>query len=112
MQGKRSKAQCPFIDPMQLGTRLKKLCARQNISVAELKEYLHLGSAQAVYLWFGGKRLPNLDNLKAISRYLGERVDDLINSERTEQVDLIMRNDLLPLYGKRVVLYWLRLQKK
>ncbi len=111
MREKRNNSQCPIIDPEKLGKRLKTLCKRQNITVSELRDYLHLCSDQAVYMWFGGKRLPNPDNLKAIARYLGERVDDLINSERTEQADRILRDDLLPSHGKRVLLYCVRLQK-
>ena len=48
---------------------------------------------------------------KAVARYLGERVDDLINSERAEQADRVLRDDLLSSHGKRVLLYCMRLQK-
>ena len=111
MWDKKAKTQYPVIDPVKFGAKLKEICDVQNISAVELREYLHLGSIQAVYMWFNGRRLPNVDNLRALSRYLGERVEDLIDSERMEQANQILMNDLLPPHGKRVLLYWIRLQK-
>lgn len=111
MQSKKGKPKYPVIDSIKLGARLKKLCDVQSISTADLRDYLHMGSTQGIYLWFSGKRMPSVDNLHALGRYLGERVDDLINNERMEQADQILMNDLLPPHGKRVLLYWLRLRK-
>ena len=111
MQSRNGKPKYPLIDPVKLGSGLKKLCDAQNISAAELRDYLHMGSTQGIYMWFGGKRMPSVDNLHALGRYLGERVGDLIDSERMVQADQILMNDLLPPHGKRVLLYWLRLQK-
>ena len=112
MQEKNNKTQYPITDPVKLGAKLKELCDVQNISTIELRDYLHMGSTQGIYLWFSGQRLPNVDNLRALCRYLGERVDDLIDSERMEQANQILSNDLLPPHGKRILLYWMRMQKK
>ena len=101
----------PSIDVVKFGTKLKEICEERNVSASDLKDYLHLSSIQAVYLWFGGKRLPNIDNLYAISRYLGVRMDDLINSEREENAAVIMQEESLPDHGKRVLFYWKRLPK-
>ncbi len=111
MQDNNSKTQYPVIDPVKVGSKLKELCDVQNISTIELRDYLHMGSTQGIYMWFSGQRLPNVDNLRALSRYLGERVDDLIDSERMEQANQILMNDFLPPHGKRVLLYLMRLQK-
>lgn len=94
---------------VKFGAKLREICAEQQVTAVDLKEYLHLSSIQAVYLWFGGKRLPNIDNLYAISRYLGVRMDDLVNSEREETAAKIIRDDSLPDHGKRIMFYWKRL---
>ena len=101
----------PSIDMAKFGAKLKEICEERNVSANDLKEYLHLSSIQAVYMWFNGKRLPNIDNLYAISRFLGVRIDDLVNSEREEKATAIMQEDSLPEHGKRVLLYWKRLPK-
>lgn len=111
MQDNNSKTQYPVTDLIRLGAKLRELCDVQNVSAIELRDYLHMGSTQAIYMWFNGQRMPSVDNLRALSRYLGQRVDDLIDSERMEQVNQILTNDLLPAHGKRVLLYWMRLEK-
>lgn len=113
MQKQWCRESYPSIDMVSFGNKLKEVCEKQQVSAEDLKDYLHLSSIQAVYLWFNGKRLPNVDNLYAISRYLGIRMDDLVSSDSGERAEYIMRNDLLPNHGKRVMLYcmWLRLDE-
>lgn len=113
MQEQKGGESYPSIDMVSFGNRLKEVCEKQQVTAGDLKDYLHLSSIQAVYLWFNGKRLPNVDNLYAISKYLGIRMDDLVSSDSRERAEHIMRNDLLPKHGKRVMLYcmWLRLDK-
>lgn len=111
MRERISKTSYPVIDPTKIGAKLKELCDVQKVSAVELRDYLHMASTQGVYMWFSGQRLPNVDNLRALSRYLGERVDDLIESERMEQANRILTNDLLPPHGKRIMLYWMRMSK-
>lgn len=103
--------QYPSIDMVKFGAKLKEVCDERKVTANDLKEYLNLSSIQAVYLWFRGQRLPNIDNLYAISRFLGVRMDDLINSEREENAAVIMQEESLSDHGKRVLFYWKRLPK-
>lgn len=111
MLGNSEMEHYPSIDMVKFGIKLKEICEERNVSAGELKDYLNLSSIQAVYMWFRGQRLPNIDNLYAISRYLGVRMDDLINSEREENATVIMQEESLPDHGKRVLFYWKRLPK-
>ena len=104
--------QCPSIDMETFAIRLRSACYARNISARDLKNYLHLGSVQAVYLWLNGQRLPNLDNLYAISKYLDIPIDFLLVNERYDKVIDILTNDHLPMHGKRVLTYWTQLHKE
>ena len=108
----RSAERYPSIDPQQLGRKLKQVCEAKGISASDLQQNLHLTSVQAVYLWFGGKRLPNIDNLYAISRYLGITMDELVSSERQEKAYDILKEEVLTEYEKRILFYWERLAAK
>ena len=44
----------PSIDMAKFGAKLKEICEERNVSANDLKEYLHLSSIQAVYMWFNG----------------------------------------------------------
>lgn len=74
------------IDMERFGRRLKEACARKKVTPLKLQRVLGLGSVQAVYLWLAGKRLPSLDNLYAISKFLGVRMEELLE-EKAEQGD-------------------------
>lgn len=111
MQENGGKEQYPTIDMERFGENLREICEAKNVTANELKNYLHLGSIQAVYMWFQGKRLPNLDNMYAISRYLGVSIDNLIGRERQEETVNVLCEDNLPVHGNRVLLYWARLRK-
>lgn len=72
----------PTIDIHLSGKRLKAICEDRNVSVRELQKMLNLGSVQAVYNWFSGERLPNIDNLFAISKMLDVKLDDLLVEQK------------------------------
>jgi len=111
MQGKTEQEEHPYIDPVRFGKKLREVCESKNVTAADLKEQLNLNSVQAVYYWFSGRRLPNAENLYALSRYLGVRMDDLINGDRRREAEAIIGEDCLPEHGKRIMMYWTRLSK-
>lgn len=102
----------PSINVAKFSARLREACRDRNVSARELKDYLHLASVQAVYLWLSGKRLPSLDNLYAISSYLEVSIDVLLGSENADRMSEILLNDHLPMHGKRVLVYWKQLQRE
>ena len=102
----------PMIDVEKFGCRLKMLCTLKQISANDLKEFLNLGSVQAVYLWMEGKRLPSLDNLFALSRFLDVPVDVLLCDDNLLRFSYILQDERLSGQVKRILVYWTGLQKK
>ena len=94
----------PVIDVGRSGKLLKEVCRKRDVSPKDLQKYLHLGSIQAVYHWFRGERMPSIDNLYAISRFLEVPLDDLLVSGE-EKEECIQKEDL-GASVKRLYLYW------
>ena len=78
------------------------------MTASELQQFLHLGSVQAVYMWFEGKRLPNLDNMYAISKYLGLPIEELLEEEK-DSTGWLVEKGSIPDCGKRLLFYWMHL---
>ena len=66
------------IDTEATCEKLRRLCKSQGYTVSDIQRVLQLGSSQAVYKWFSGKNIPNLDNLVTLSDYLGVSLDEII----------------------------------
>ncbi len=94
------------------GTNLREACKQKNVTAYDLQDFLHLGSVQAVYNWFNGRRLPTVDNLYALSVYLDVSIDELFGHRKDKGSVHETALPILSDYGKRVLLYWMRLQKK
>lgn len=62
----------------ETGMRIKRLMAEKKLSVREVQERLGLESPQSVYKWLHGTSLPALDNLLALSRLLGVRMEEIL----------------------------------
>lgn len=60
---------------------IKELCEIRNITPTELSERLGV-SKQAVYSWFGAKKIPSLDHLIEIAGMLDVKTDDIIMTKR------------------------------
>lgn len=75
----------PVIDIKATGEKIKEECLRQGYSVKEIKEYLGLGSIQSVYNWFGGRTLPSLENMLALSCLLKKRMEELVAVKDSSQ---------------------------
>lgn len=68
----------PVIDMRATGKWLRYICKRKGISVATMQRDLGLSSNQAIYAWFNGKSLPNLDNYCALGKLLQISLDNMI----------------------------------
>ena len=98
----------PLIDAKCFGRKLKEACDSRCVTAGELQQFLHLGSIQAVYMWFEGRRLPSLDNLYAISKYLGITIEELLEDKK-ENIDCLTEKSNVPDCGKRLLFYWMHL---
>lgn len=96
----------PVIDTKKTGQRIKEECRKREITVKEIQRCLGLSAFQSIYDWFGGRTLPSLDNLLALSRLLGLPMEQLIvcrgekRKEKTGQCERLLKRTLS--YWKRV----------
>ena len=68
----------PEYDFKVIGQNLKALRLASDLSVEEVKDYMQLGTVQAVYKWERGDGLPQADTLIALMDLYGEnRIDKL-----------------------------------
>ena len=65
---------------MTFGEKLKKLRIDKKLTQDELAEILYV-SRTAVSKWESGRGFPNIESLKAISKYFSITVDDLLSGE-------------------------------
>lgn len=65
---------------MKLGEKLKKLRTDKGLTQDELAEDLYV-SRTAVSKWESGRGFPNIESLKAISKYFSVTIDDLLSGE-------------------------------
>ena len=77
----------PSIDPVATGERIRKLRLKKKIRVTDICGFLGFESTQAVYKWQRGESLPTVDNLYALSRFLGVTVDEILCGRDTNEAD-------------------------
>ncbi len=74
----------PNIDMKATGRRIRELRKEHHLKVEEIAEYMGFESEQAIYKWQRGESLPKIENLFALSKIFGIKVDDII-IEKTEE---------------------------
>ena len=75
----------PMIDTKATGERIRQLRLERGIRVEDISEFMGFESLVAVYKWQSGKSLPTVDNLFALSRLFGVRIDDILVEFRWEE---------------------------
>lgn len=65
---------------MEFNEKLQQLRKQKDITQEELAEILYV-SRTAISKWESGRGLPNLESLKAISKFFSVSIDDLISGE-------------------------------
>ena len=66
-----------------VGANLKRLREQKGYSVAEVRDYLQLGSVQAVYKYESGKNYPQADTLLALMELYDVTVDEIVSEKKT-----------------------------
>ena len=75
----------PEYDLKVIGENLKRLRKAKGLSVNDVREYLRLGSVQAVYKYENGKCYPQVDTMFALMElYEAELSDIIYKHEATE----------------------------
>lgn len=65
---------------MELGEKLQELRRKRGLTQEELAEILYV-SRTAVSKWESGRGIPNIESLKAISKYFSVSIDELLSGE-------------------------------
>ena len=65
---------------MEFHEKLQELRRRKGLTQEEVAEHLFVSRA-AVSKWESGRGYPNIDSLKAVARFYGVTVDDLLSGE-------------------------------
>ena len=68
----------PIISMEATGLRLKEIFKKNKLRVEDVRDFLGLESTQAIYKWQQGKCFPSVDNLYALSHWLGIPINDML----------------------------------
>ena len=97
-------------DLKAIGRNLKHLRESRHLTVEQVREYLCLGSVQAVYKYESGTGYPQADTLLALMELYGAGVDDIVRGHEEEQGSSF---GIFDIYGiimpRRKVACWERL---
>ena len=74
----------PVINMAKTGRCIEEQRRKAGLSVRELQSYFAFTTPQAIYKWQYGQCLPTVDNLLALSRVLGCKMEDLLVIEDQE----------------------------
>lgn len=70
--------QYPTIDKRWTAGRIQFFMHCCGIKPKDIQDYLGLACVQTVYRWLDGTNVPSIDNLYALSRLFGVKVDDML----------------------------------
>jgi len=68
----------PTIDMIATGKQIEALRFLKGWSIKELQDYFGFEYPQAIYKWQCGRCVPSVDNLYALAKLFGVRMDDII----------------------------------
>lgn len=76
----------PEYNKKLIGENLRRCRQARHFSVEQVREYLRLGSVQAIYKWEEGAGYPQTDTMFALMELYGIELKDLLYGERIEEV--------------------------
>ena len=75
----------PEYDMRVVGQNLKRLRVAKNLSVDDVREYLCLGSVQAIYKYEKGKSYPQADTMFALMELYEANLYDIIKDHEEDE---------------------------
>ena len=90
-------------DMKVIGRNLRRLREKKHLTVEQVREYLCLGSVQAVYKYESGAGYPQADTLLALMELYDAGVNEIVREEHEEELC-----SSFDIYGERCYLdlYW------
>lgn len=84
----------PEYDIQVIGQNLRRLREENHLTVEDVREYLCLGSVQAVYKYERGKGYPQADTMFALMELYGAGLEDIVRKpEETKKATLVRLNE-------------------
>ena len=78
----------PTIDMVKTGQNIIVLRKLAGLSVRDLQDAFGFGTPQAIYKWQQGLALPTIDNLVVLAALLNVTIDDIIVTDKKNQIQL------------------------
>ena len=75
---KKRKPILGLFDALAMGQRIKALSKEKGLKLDDIREAAGIGTAQAIYRWYRGEVIPEIEHLYLVSRLLGITVDELL----------------------------------
>lgn len=66
------------IDVKRSGAKIRAIAKEKGVKPEQIQKELHLGTIQAVYMWYEGRRMPTVDNLFSLARLFCVPMDSLV----------------------------------
>ena len=78
----------PTIDMIRTGQNINRLRKQAGLSVRDLQDIFGFATPQAIYKWQQGAALPTIDNLVVLAAVLQVRLDDILVTDTTDQIQI------------------------
>lgn len=78
----------PVIDMIGTGQNIARLRKQAGLSVRDLQDVFGFATPQAIYKWQQGVALPTIDNLVVLAAVLQVRLDDILVTDKTAQIQI------------------------
>ena len=78
----------PTIDMIRTGQNINRLRKQAGLSVRDLQDIFGFATPQAIYKWQQGVALPTIDNLVVLAAVLQVRLDDILVTDITVQIQI------------------------
>ena len=78
----------PTIDMIRTGQNITRLRKQAGLSVRDLQDIFGFATPQAIYKWQQGVSLPTIDNLVVLAAVLQVRLDDILVTDTTAQIQI------------------------
>ena len=78
----------PVIDMIGTGQNIARLRKQAGLSVRDLQDIFGFATPQAIYKWQQGVALPTIDNLVVLAAVLQVRLDDILVTDKTAQIQI------------------------
>ena len=78
----------PVIDMVKTGQNIGRLRKQAGLSVNDLQDIFGFATPQAIYKWQQGVALPTIDTLVVLAAVLQVRMDDILVTDTTAQIQI------------------------